>query len=204
MIDLESEQELSNQTVLKYRLMGAIFWLGLLVIIVPIWYSNPVNFDPVKQEEAAVKKSVLIEKPFVLPQHQTSGTIANEELSFSEDEQTVTASEKTEAIVQQKNTVSNKKKRVEADKTADAESYEWIIRLVAYRKKELAEALQQRLKYDYEAFIKHFPENNYYSVRVGPYASKAEAEKDQQRLDRVLRIQSELVKFKQSPKSLNR
>lgn len=204
MIDLESDQELSNQTALKYRLTGAIFWLGLLVIIVPIWYSNPVNFDPVKQEEAAVKKSVLIEKPFVLPEHQTNDTAVKKELNNSIDEQATSTSQKTDAGVQQKVDAPVEQSRVASHQAANAEQYEWIIRLVAYRKKELAEALQQRLKYDYEAFIKHFPENDYYSVRVGPYASKEEAVKDQQRLDRVLRIQSELVKFKLSPKSLNR
>jgi len=199
MIDLESNQELTNQTVLKYRLTGAIFWLGLLVIIVPIWYSNPVNFDPAKQEETPVKKSVLIEKPFVLPQGQGHQATDKTELdslsgqSVAPDVQE--ASEQTQTdkeYLHTKNDVINKK-------TVNVESYKWIIRLVAYRKKDLAEALQQRLKYDYEAFIKHFPENNYYSVRVGPYASKAEAVKDQQRLDRILRVQSELVKFKQSP-----
>lgn len=199
MIDLESNQELTNQTVLKYRLTGAIFWLGLLVIIVPIWYSNPVNFDPAKQEETPVKKSVLIEKPFVLPQGQGHQATDKTELdsssgqSVAPDVQEANEQKQTDKeYLHTKNDVINKK-------TVNVESYKWIIRLVAYRKKDLAEALQQRLKYDYEAFIKHFPENNYYSVRVGPYASKAEAVKDQQRLDRILRVQSELVKFKQSP-----
>ncbi|MDG4813161.1 SPOR domain-containing protein [Hydrogenovibrio sp. 3SP14C1] len=200
MIDLESDQDLSNHTVLKYRLTGAIFWLGLLVIIVPIWYSNPVNFDPIKQDEASVKKSVLIEKPFVLPQDQTKETTDKKIINHSSEEQVKSSSQKNDAMAQKEKALSDMGKSNISRKSADVEQYEWIIRLVAYRKKELAEALQTRLKYDYETFVKHFPENDYYSVRVGPYISKAEAIKDQQRLDRILRIQSELVKLKQSPK----
>jgi len=199
MIDLESNQGLSNQTVLKYRLTGAIFWLGLLVVIVPIWYSNPVNFDPAKQEGASVKKSVLIEKPFVLPQNQARQATDKTELNRSTDQHAASDSHEMNTRSQADKKLSQANNASSNQKIADVDSYEWIIRLVAYRKKELAEALQQRLKYDYAAFIKHFPENNYYSVRVGPYASKAEAVKDQQRLDRILRVQSELVKFKQSP-----
>lgn len=199
MNDLESDQELSNQTVLKYRLTGAIFWLGLLVVIVPMWYSNPVNFDPAKQEGASVKKTVLIEKPFVLPQNQTHEVTDKTELNRSTDRHAASDSHEMNTRSQAGKELSQANNAASNQKIADVDTYEWIIRLVAYRKKELAEALQQRLKYDYAAFIKHFPESNYYSVRVGPYASKAEAVKDQQRLDRILRVQSELVKFKQSP-----
>lgn len=31
---------------LKLRMLGAIFWAGLLVYFVPIWFMNPVDFSP--------------------------------------------------------------------------------------------------------------------------------------------------------------
>ncbi len=34
-----------DQKLLKYRLTGATVWLLLLIIIVPIWYANPINFN---------------------------------------------------------------------------------------------------------------------------------------------------------------
>ncbi len=52
MTDPIDNQEISDFQVSKYRLTGAFVWLGLLVIIVPIWYSNPVNFDPTAQTDA--------------------------------------------------------------------------------------------------------------------------------------------------------
>jgi cell division protein FtsN len=44
-------------------------------------------------------------------------------------------------------------------------------------------------------FIKHFPESNYYSVRSGPYNDRAQAEKDQKKLDQMLNIESQLVRI---------
>lgn len=206
MTDPIDNQELSDFQVSKYRLTGAFVWLGLLVIIVPIWYSNPVNFDPTAQTDADASdsKTILVEKPFLLPGHDRS--TASDSKS-SEPKQTIseaTTKTKSEAADE---TVAVDKTPVEAapakeepaTAAASEGDSEWIIRLVAYRKKEMAETLQGRLKYDYEAFIKYFPKSNYYSVRVGPYTSKALAEKDQKRLDRLLRIQSQLVKFKRTP-----
>ncbi len=37
----ESEELKDEPVQVKFRLTGAAIWLGLLVIIVPIWYSNP-------------------------------------------------------------------------------------------------------------------------------------------------------------------
>jgi len=65
---------------------------------------------------------------------------------------------------------------------------------VAYKTKTMADTLQERLKYDYDAFVKFFPKNGYYSVRVGPYQDKTRALKDQERLNQLLRIDSILIK----------
>lgn len=208
MTDPIDNQELSDFQVSKYRLTGAFVWLGLLVIIVPIWYSNPVNFDPAAQNEtsASEPKTLLIEKPFLLPGNddETSRVEVNAPAASQKVADSVESEEKSQTAPPQS---ASEATQGEAPATqteqkaseADAGKSEWIIRLVAYRKKEMAEVLQERLKYDYEAFIKYFPKSNYYSVRVGPYTSKKLAEKDQKRLDRLLRIQSQLVKFKRTP-----
>lgn len=44
-----------------FRMIGAVFWLGLLVIIIPQWFVNPVDFSPegalMKQKPEAVVAS---------------------------------------------------------------------------------------------------------------------------------------------------
>ncbi len=32
--------------VSKHRLTGALIWLTLLVVLVPVWFGEPVHFDP--------------------------------------------------------------------------------------------------------------------------------------------------------------
>jgi len=50
--------------VSKYRLTGAIIWLLFLVILVPIWFGEPVDFKPEVSEP--YKKTV--ERPLVKPE----------------------------------------------------------------------------------------------------------------------------------------
>ena len=52
----------------KYRLIGASIWLGLLIIVVPSWYNDPVNFQPDGIELQHNKSTLpVIEQPFRLP-----------------------------------------------------------------------------------------------------------------------------------------
>ncbi len=50
--------------VSKYRLTGAIIWLLLLVIFVPIWFGEPVDFKP--EESAPAQK--VVERPLIKPE----------------------------------------------------------------------------------------------------------------------------------------
>lgn len=29
----------------KYRITGAVIWLALLILLVPSWYANPVDYE---------------------------------------------------------------------------------------------------------------------------------------------------------------
>lgn len=172
-----------EHNLLKNRLTGAMIWLGLLVIIVPVWYSNPVNFQPGEAinevQESAIK---VVEKPFTISD--------SSEKPSSETDSTAEPSAEQQIDQQTESEANND------DDSQQAQLGSWIIRVAAFKQEEDAQALQQRLKYDYEAFIKYFPKSQYYSVRIGPYTSRDEATKDQQRLNRVLHIQSELVRIK--------
>lgn len=213
----ESDALKDEVVPVKFRLTGAAIWLGLLVIIVPIWYSNPVNFSPADSEESQSTEKVLVEQPFVLPlsdkQKQLLVQKASEEKEAANQEraeavkvQPVQKKSNALAVLPEASDEVTKTKLPEtkiepasqpvSQVTEDVkDAGPWILRLVAYRKKDMADAMRDRLKYDYDAYIKHFPKSRYYSVRVGPYSSKQEALKDQKRLNRILRINSELVRF---------
>lgn len=189
---------------LKYRLTGAIVWLTMLVILVPSWYNNPVKFDP-DLKEVPSESVVLIESPMLLPEQEDKKSFVNDKASLESASgkvaSTVSETAKNEKISESAHATSTSVEIVKqniTEKTQSSVTYQWVIRLVAYRQQSMAEALRQRLHYDYDAYVKFFPKSNYYSVRIGPYSSKEMAQKDQARLDELLRIQSELVKVKKS------
>jgi len=148
----KSEQKL----FLKNRLTGTVFWLLLLIIIVPVWYSNPVYFQPDDYFNQP-KKQDIVSKSFTIPEQNSS--------------------------------VENLK----------SNNYYWIVKLVAYNNKQKAKELNDRLKYQYESKVKFYPETEFYSVRLGPYYNKQEAENDQIEINKLLRIRSQLILVK--PKS---
>jgi cell division septation protein DedD len=71
----------------------------------------------------------------------------------------------------------------------------WLVKIAAYKSKQKAEEINDRLRYSYKSYIKYFPKSQYYSLRVGPYEDKEEALKDQQKLNKLLHIKTNLVKM---------
>lgn len=175
-----------NNFVLRNRLTGAVLWLGTLVVIVPIWYNNPVNFHPEDEMSDEIKvESKVVDKPFTVKEPESMPKVG----PVHKDNHDEASAGNTSGSVPLK----TKEQKVQ---NVVVQQSNWIIRVAAFKKQIDAKALQQRLKYDYEAFTKYFPESKYYSVRIGPYADHDEAVKDQQRLNRVLHIESELVRIK--------
>jgi len=211
----------------RYRLIGALFWLGLLIFIVPSWYAHPVKFVPPSQTEVKHHgiDEPLVSKPFYLPKPvhpqvvstpkanaskkpivnhheikvkskqtkviQTTAHKANPSHSGLNDTRTggkmlspVVKATSTKPVHQ---TVVKKRKPISTQR--------WILRIVAYRKKETAEMLKVRLQYDYPTYIKYFPKSKYYSVRIGPYRDKARIMKDQQEINHLLHVKSKIVEI---------
>ncbi len=195
-----------DNILLKYRLTGTGVWLLLLIIVVPFWYNNPVNFKPdgvVDVEDSSqpvVKKAYLISddvKAYSTPRPVASVKSDNIKPDVAKKSQGKLTVKPIERRIEK---VAVKLLTSESNSNALAAKPSWIIRLIAYKEKVDAEDMYQRLKYDYEAYIKFFPKSKYYSVRVGPYFSKDKALKDQKRLNSGLHIQSELVKITQPAK----
>jgi cell division septation protein DedD len=202
----------SEDLSLKFRMTGALVWLLLLIIIVPSWYSDPVRFSPDMELADNHPKSdeIVVDKPFVLPGVKSEQPVPQKSASAKvvASEPTPKATEKvsdtsrssntantTTSKVEQKSSVKTSEKPAEKAKASVAKE-KWIIRVAAYRSKEKANLLYEHLKYDYDVFVKYFPQSKYYSVRIGPYTDKSLALRDQQQLNRVLRVRSELAKTK--------
>lgn len=195
-----SDKELtehSDSTVSRNRLIGSIAWLMVLVIVVPIWYSNPVNFKPSTVLDKPVNQSAVVDHAFTLP--ESAKTAAPVTSKTSQPSQAVAAGP---VVVQKPDasapkdvatpTTLAKKAAIASDKS---EKFVWVLRVVTYKNKDMAYEMKDRLNYDYEAFVKYFPKTGYYSVRTGPYLDEKRAKKDQIKLNERLRVKSELVKI---------
>ncbi|VAW44850.1 hypothetical protein MNBD_GAMMA03-1982 [hydrothermal vent metagenome] len=158
--------------VSKFRLTGAIIWLMLLVILVPFWFGEPVHFKPegYAQPEKSAERP-LVEQVYMLPKQ--------------------TQQPKT-SMVQEKKVIINKKITTSEQKESKGL---WIVKIATYENIKEANDLLGRLDEKYDVTIKEFKKNGMYSVRVGPYSSKAKAEKNKQKLDKMLRLQSEVVQL---------
>lgn len=174
----------------QYRLIGAVVWLVLLVVIVPVWYSNPVNFKPNSFDTFNNTEVSIVNSPFVLPKQVITEEMVTKPLVVPEKDTPQKLLDKP--LNKAKSLAEREENKVFQEEII---APTWIIRLVAYRNKEMAEEMKANLKYDYDVSIRYFPATGYYSLRIGPYQSKDQAKRDQVELDHLLRIQSELVKI---------
>ncbi len=185
----------------KHRIIGAAIWLTLLVIIVPSWYSNPVNFSPDGKVIEDNKGSLpIVSHAYRLPNGAVA-PVSDKQLQVkkSADDEDDPALHEADKFSQAQNPTERIKIEFE-DKYGNNPSFagQWIVRLQAFNNTEQANQLALRLKPDYPVYIKYFAKTKVYSVRTGPYISEMKAQKDKQKLDKMLRIDAEV---RQLPKS---
>lgn len=201
----------------KFRITGAAIWLLLLVVIVPMWYSNPVNFKPESERtaESNVEKAVVYQA-YVLPSKDVPSTEPKPTLSKPEPSVSklpeVEPAQQTEKTVEipDKKLIPNKAElvaktveqsqvksgRVPVDLSPNLKSGQWLVKVYSSKEIKDANKVLGQLDDKYEVWIKEFPKTKTFSVRTGPYASKAQAEKDKIKIDKAIRTQSELVQVK--------
>jgi len=164
--------------VSKYRLTGAVIWLMLLVFLVPVWFGEPVHFKP----EGYIPDEKTVERPLVKP---AMASLDDNLLPV------VGGTEQTPLV---------KESKKELVKITEAPQKQWIVRIIAYKNIQDANALLGRLEVDYDVVIKTFEKSGMHSVRVGPYGSKygskGKAEQAKQKLDKMLHTQAEVVQLK--------
>ena len=189
MMDLQSKQ----------RLTGAIIWLLGLVIIVPYWYSNPVNFMPEGEQQTASKSSMpVIEHAYRLPSVKSSTTEKQPVTDKQLSQQTPTIAE--QAVAADKVLMTEVIEDDFIDRFSNRQAYagQWIVRLQAFNNIGQANELARKIRSEYPVYIKYFEKTQVFSVRTGPYISQLKAEKAKQKLDKILRTDG---KVRQLPKN---
>ena len=201
----ENEQAMDDES--KFRITGAVIWLLLLVVIVPIWYSNPVNFQP--ESERATESSIdnaVVYQAYVLPSKsepvsETEAMVLPPVKSAQNTSKTVekpsekATSNKAEPIAE--NVQEGKIKRGSAvDSSPKLKSGVWLVKVYASKDIKDANKVLGQLDDKYEVWIKEYPKTKTFSVRTGPYASKVQAEKDKLKIDKAIRTQSQIVQVK--------
>ena len=187
-------------SISKNRLIGAAIWLFLLVLIVPQWYSHPVNFVPDGKVKTESKSTLpLVDHAYRLPHSDeeplTDGQASKREVlkNNETDLQIAESSKKLSA-----NEFKQQQKIIKkADAIANDDQYkgQWIVRLLAFSDINEAKKLLKKLKPNYAVYIKFYEKTQIYSVRTGPYLSKVKADKDKAKLDKMLHTNGEVVQL---------
>jgi cell division septation protein DedD len=171
----------------KYRLTGAIVWLGMLILIVPSWYGDPVDY--VKDQSLFSIESVtgtvpvdsMPVKPAVQNTHRPSLDVPNlpsvssaATVSLSVPDKSVESVEPIEPIGQ------------------------WVVRLASYSNIQSANRMVDQLGSRYQATIGDFStsDRRIYSVRIGPFDRLNTALEAKKELDAEFNIDALVVKIR--------
>ncbi|MDG6778343.1 SPOR domain-containing protein [Thiomicrorhabdus sp. zzn3] len=182
----------------KFRLTGAVIWLTLLVIIVPSWYSNPVNFQP--EGEQVIEQSFdqpLVNQAYVLPSadgqmDSAADTNALTQAGDGVSKSSVKTQPAASSILEK---TTNTSTSVSA-KQNENNSGQWLLKVAAFKDIRQANRVLGELDRDYKVWIKEFPKTGTFSVRTGPYDNLADAERDKQKIDKALHTQSQIERLK--------
>lgn len=194
----------------KFRLTGAAIWLLLLVIVVPSWYSNPVNFNPDSETEAEFKSTepvvyqqyVLpvkdepiadIEQPFIKPVNKASDRQESEMVTTAAKETKPTMIESEKVV---KATAKSTLIKSVGTGNPEPKAGEWLLKVYGSKDIKAANRVLGLLDDKYEVWIKEFPKAKSFSVRTGPYKTRSEAERDKRKIDKAIRTHSVIVQVK--------
>ncbi|WP_178861742.1 SPOR domain-containing protein [Thiomicrorhabdus cannonii] len=182
----------------KYRLLGAAIWLTLLILIVPGWYSHPVNFQPQGAESQQVEMDrPLVEQAYVLPVKQAEGRASAEpEADSVKRSVTEVASQAPASAPKAPAVVASGASAAKPSSVQNVVKGQWLVKVASYKELKEANELLGRLDRDYPVWIKEFTKSKTYSVRTGPYSSRDEAQRDKQKIDKAFHTQAIVVQVK--------
>lgn len=154
--------------------------------------SNPLTNNQLLETAESINDSN--DEPKVPTASQVTGA---SDASERQEVSLKTVQEPVVEITQTANNVAPSKAKSVGDsaqkRTPAAITEQWIVRITAYKDIKQANHLLGRLESNYDVSIKEFKNSGTYSVRTGPYISKAKAEQDKRKLDKMLRTNAEVV-----------
>lgn len=199
--------------VSKYQLIGAAIWLGLLILIVPSWYNNPVNFSPDSEQGAKGQANKLVvyqaytlptkkglEAPTLEAKHEEAAVstkgIENTVKNSADKPVAVKAEVQLPSLKAPAESAKKPSVAPASKKLPELKSGQWLVKIYSSNELKDANKVVALLESSYKPWIKTFPETKTYSVRTGPYASRALAEADKIKIDKAIRTQAEIVQVK--------
>ena len=195
----------------KYRITGAIIWLALLILIVPGWYSDPVNYQQAQPWFSVTKMAAEEEQEIRATTTQPAVAVTpSESLDASSTAQTVKQQTPQPSQVATKvDTVEKRQADASATPKVDSvkpqsvekpteKSPAWLVRVASYNNIQSANRLLGQLELRYQVTIGDFstPSQKIYSVRVGPFYNLAEAEEAKSVLDKEFITNSVVVQIR--------
>ena len=176
----------------KNRLTGAVIWLGALIWLVPQWYANPVDYPKLvfSGTKAAVDNLDDIDFDRLVSKPLASEIAAQSDVSTGV-ESSSTATPRPE-VSRPANTSGPATAQLAEPVVAEITQPGFYVRLISYQNPDSALRLEQRLKPHYPVSIGSFTTSSgrFYTVRVGPYDRRAQAERVKAILDVELRVES--------------
>lgn len=190
--------------ITKFRITGALIWFALIFFLVPAWYNNPVDYAKVNGQWHADLDDDI---DALIAQERALQSGAKREEEKVEVVQQVESSEsrtpRSETRVEQSASQSVSQRSASSSSSVpsaiDGETG-WFVRLVSYRSEASAQALWQRLdNKGYQASVGEFNSGGQpvYTVRVGPYARRAQALDVKDILDAHFRTDSAVIEVTQ-------
>ncbi|SFR48803.1 SPOR domain-containing protein [Thiomicrospira sp. ALE5] len=172
----------------KNRLTGAVIWLGALIWWVPQWYANPVEYPSLAH--AGTKATVDSLDDIDFDQLVTPSSMTATPTKPSESAQVAEVTETSTRTRSNKPTTSTP--NLADPRITDITEPGFYVRLISYQNPDNAVRLEQRLQTSYPTSIGSFTTSSgrFYTVRVGPYQSRSQAERVKAILDVELRVES--------------
>jgi cell division septation protein DedD len=178
----------------KHRLTGAVIWLGALIWLVPQWYANPVDYPQFifSGSKSAVDDLGDIDFDRLVVSQDTSLVTSSAESSSASPASSANSTNKTQTPSRSTSTSSAPTAQLENPAVPAETQPGFYVRLISYQNPDNALRLEQRLQPAYPVSIGSFTTSSgrFYTVRVGPYDTREQAERIKAILDVELRVES--------------
>lgn len=183
-----------NKQQLKQRMVGAIVLVALGVIFIPIILDRN-NDSPVisgtniksKPRELEQLRNRTLPQPMPAPE-QPAVTRSPVDENLPDNEEVKKPEEKAEAEINDKQVTAATNSKTERA---------WVVQVASLSKRDSALALRDKLKKQgMTAFVEAVKTSKgatLYRVRVGPFASRQDAEKMQKRISDKLKLKGDVL-----------